>query len=261
MYDLGARIWRWSANNLPIMDNPPWDNGHPASVPNGILRILLSHTDRYTASWRTIQNSQAHRYICEMYRPPTEPITCDDNDLIMVLDSSASIGSHNYNRAKLFASNLFRNITVNDSSRVGFLIYSDSASVIVSLNNTFSSDEIARSIRDAPYLRGNTSTHVGIDEAVKQFSSFSRNVTRNMIVITDGESIDSTFTEVAIRVAVALRIRSFAVGITPSANQDELLILANGNSDSVFSSDKCDELESLLDPVTRNVCLSRTVYR
>lgn len=255
MYDLGARVWRWSSNNLPLMANPPWDNGHPATVPNGIHRILISHTSRYSASWRTVQNSQPHRYICEMYRPPTEPITCDNNDLLIVLDSSASIGSHNYKRAKLFASNLFRNVTVNDdNNRMGFLIYSDTVSSLVSLNNTLIPEKITEVILAAPYLRGDTATHLAIDEALRQFNSFPRNVPRNLVVITDGESVNSTLTATAIKVAIEMGVRPMAVGISPSANQEELLTIANGNSEYVFSSDKCDELESLLDPLTRTIC-------
>ncbi|KAJ6643587.1 Vitrin [Pseudolycoriella hygida] len=256
MYDAGSRIWRWSSNDSPLMTNPPWDNGHPAAFPTGIHRILLSHTNRYTASWRTIQNSQPHRYICEMNRPPVDPITCNENDLLIVLDSSASIGSHNYKQAKLFASNLFRNVTaVNENSRIGFLIYSDAVSVMINLNNTLSAEEIIEVIISAPYLKGETATHLAIDEALRQFDLHPRNVSQNLVILTDGESIDSTLTAEAIEAAIDMGVRSMAVGISPSANQEELLIIANGNSEHVFHSDKCDELESLLSPLAQTICL------
>lgn len=253
MYDGGSRVWRWAANNVQIMPWAPWDNGQPASIPTGIHRILLSHTSRHTASWRTVQNSQPNRFICEIHRPPTDPIACNDNDLVIVLDSSASIGSHNYKKARLFASNIFANVTINDS-RIAFLIYSDSVSTIVGLNNTLSSEEIGIAILGAPYLKGGTNTHLAIHEAIAQFKSFPRNVPQNLVVITDGESTNSTLTAAAIEIATSSGVRPFAVGISPSAVQQELLAIANGNRSYVFSSGRCDDLVSLLDPLTRRIC-------
>lgn len=255
MYDLGARVWRWSSNNLPIRPDAPWDNGYPPNAPNGLLRVLISYVSRNVAAWRTIPNTQSHRYICELNIPPPEPIPCVDNDLVIVLDSSASIGSYNYRNAKLFASNVFRNVTaLGDDSRIGFLIYSDTPIVIFDLNNALTTDEIINAKLNAPYLRGDTATHLAIDAALIQFNTFPRNVTQNLVVITDGESTNSTLTAASIELAIQMGLRTYAVGITPSANQDELLIIANGNADYVFASDKCDGLETLVNSLSRKIC-------
>lgn len=64
-YDLAINDWIWSTNNQPIISSPPWSAGHP-STPNLILRIQIFHTNRYDASWRTMFNTQLHRYICEV---------------------------------------------------------------------------------------------------------------------------------------------------------------------------------------------------
>jgi len=255
MYDSGSRVWRWSANNIEIISSwAPWASGHPVSNPSGIHRILISHTNRNLASWMTVQNTLARRYICETPRNETvPPISCYDNDLIIVLDSSASIGSHNYNKAKIFASRLFENVTQNNS-RIAFLIFNNTVTTIFRLNNTLSSVAINAEILGAPFLKGDTATHLAIREAVAEFISFPREAPRNLVVITDGESSNSALTAEAITLAVENRVRPFAVGISPSAVQEELLVIANGNRDYVFTTNICDGLISLLDPLTRKIC-------
>lgn len=254
MYDAGSRIWRWSSNNLPIMPWAPWDSGHPANTPTGIHRILTHHMSQYSASWRTVQNSQFHRYICETRRPPDIPITCEDNDLIIVLDSSASIGSHNYKKAKQFAAKVFEEITVHNASRIAFSIYADVVNTIINLNNSLSQEQIINAILEAPYMKGATATHLAINVAVTEFNSFPRDVPLNLLVITDGESYNSTLTAAAIQTAIGTGVRPFAVGISPSAVQKELSIIANGNSENVFNSDRCDDLLSLLQLLRQQVC-------
>jgi len=134
------------------------------------------------------------------------------------------------------------------------LVYSDAVNSIIGLNNTLNLKDITEAILDAPYLKGSTATHVGINEGISQFDNFSRNVTQNMVVITDGESSNSNLTAEAIERAEDMGIRTFSVGVTPSADLDELLVISNGDEDYVFTTDKCDELISLSEPLTRKIC-------
>ncbi len=134
------------------------------------------------------------------------------------------------------------------------MIFSDQVNQVIDLDNNLTQNEIDAAITDAPYLKGNTTTHIGIEQAVTQLQSSSRNVTKNIVVITDGESTDPTLTAAVIEEAKNLGIRTFSVGITPSANEDELLVIGGGKIDSIFTTAECDKLILLVEPLTRIIC-------
>lgn len=254
MYDRNSNVWRWGDNSI-LMPWSPWDINHPTSNPTAIHRVVIAHTNRNAASWRTLSNSQFHRYICEVPYSTPIPFPCLNTDLVVVLDSSASIGSHNYKKAKSFAAKLVEEFSVHNTSRIAFVIYSDTAVTVIGLDNALAPEEIEEAIVDAPYLKGSTETHEGIDAAVIQFQSTSpRNVTRNIIVITDGESNNSTLTAAAVKNAKNMGIHTFSVGITPSADKEDLLLIASDDSDNVFTTDECDRLTLLVAPLMRRMC-------
>ncbi|KAJ6634302.1 Lithostathine [Pseudolycoriella hygida] len=68
LYDPTTSVWRWASNQQVIPPYPPWGPGFPHS-PLTTHRILIYHTSRYDAFWRTIIDSQLHRYICKMRTP------------------------------------------------------------------------------------------------------------------------------------------------------------------------------------------------
>lgn len=66
MYDPSTNVWRWSVNDQPVFPYPPWGPGFPISPPNPANRILVYHTNRYNAEFRTVGDTQSHRYICKV---------------------------------------------------------------------------------------------------------------------------------------------------------------------------------------------------
>lgn len=256
MYDRNSNVWRWASDNSIIPSSwAPWDNNHPTSSPTAVHRVLIAHTNHNVASWRTVSNTQLHRFVCELPYSSPIPVLCSDMDLVIVLDASASIGSHNYKKAKNFVVDLVAEFTSNSANRIALLIYSDMVTPIIELNNTLTPAEITTAVRNAPYLKGSTSTHIGIEQAIDQFKSLPRtDIVQNVVVVTDGESEDSALTAAAVKIATDLGIRTFSVGVTPSADGDELLVIGAGDSDYVFSTDECDKLMSLVEPVAQKIC-------
>lgn len=123
------------------------------------------------------------------------PACYNTNDLIILLDSSGSIGSGNYETAKKFVDDLARVYTAQTSSRVGFIIFSTSVSTIFTLTNTLDSPTMTSTILGTTYMSSFTNTDLGIDAAVAQFASYppSNPLTpRNLVVITDGLSNNPT---------------------------------------------------------------------
>jgi len=66
MYDFTTSVWRWSSNNQPIPPYPPWGPGYPLTPITSAHRILIWHTNRYDAYWRTGGDTVPTRYICKM---------------------------------------------------------------------------------------------------------------------------------------------------------------------------------------------------
>jgi hypothetical protein len=254
MYDPARSVWRWTANNQPLPPFSPWGTGYP-SAPNQLLRVLQYYTNRYDANWQTVPGTQLHRYICEEQHA-TIPVPCyQTNDLAVVLDASGSIGANNFIVAVDFVDQLASAFTRHSDSRLTYIVYSSQSITRIPLTNTYTPAEISNLIRSTPYTGGGTATHLGIDMAVSQFNSSPRpQLPRNMVVLTDGVSNSLELTEAAARRATALGIRTFSVGITPSVNYAELLIIAGGDPSRVYTVANFDDLIQILAPLSQNIC-------
>lgn len=178
----------------------------------------------------------------------------ETNDLIIVTDSSGSIGLPNYEITLSFVERLAAAFTVHEPSRIAFIIFASTAYTQINITNSLTRAEISTIILNVPYLNAATATWLGIDLAVAEFNSSPRNVPLNMVVLTDGKSNDQSLTIAAAQRATALGIRSFSVGITDNTDRDELRVIAGGMANRMFTTDTFDELINLLAPVSLGVC-------
>lgn len=176
------------------------------------------------------------------------------NDLIVLIDSSGSIGSGNYETVKSFVEKLAAGFTVQSGSRISIVIFSNSVNALVALTNTLHSTEISYKILNAPYLAGQTRTDLGIDASIAQFNSSPRSVPRNLVVLTDGESNDPSLTVAAANMVISLGVRTFSVGFGNSINNQELLDIAGGNQDRVYTMSTFGELIKVLTPLSLAIC-------
>lgn len=176
------------------------------------------------------------------------------NDLVIVLDASGSIGSGNYETAKQFVDKLAAAYNIESSSRVGVITFSNTVTTVVPLTNTLTRSAMSAAITGAGYEASITNTHLGIDEAILEFTNSPRPVTLNMVVLTDGASTNNAATLISASNAAAAGIRSFAVGIGGSTNSAELLAIADGNTDRVFNANDFDNLIDLLNPLSLAIC-------
>ncbi|XP_037025914.1 uncharacterized protein LOC119067187 [Bradysia coprophila] len=215
-----------------------------------------------TVSPTTTTTTQAPHSTSQDY--PTNPTPVEeceyDNDVIVLIDSSGSIGVDNYKKEKLFTYDIARAFQGNpDASSFGFTMYSQSVQIVVPLENTLSDQEVYGRILNATYMGYTTNTDLGIISATDEFTSSTRPVTKNLVVITDGLSNNPQWTKAAADAANAQGIRTFAVGVGSQVQsnpqlQTELLDIAGGNPDRVFTADTFDDLTSILNPVTQAVC-------
>ncbi len=175
--------------------------------------------------------------------------------VIVVLDSSGSIGADNYKKEKILAYDLARAFENTPTNRFGFTIFSSSVKKIVPLNNNLSPADLNSNILNAVYMAYQTNTDLAVNSAVDEFTALGRTgVTKNLVVITDGASNNPSATLTAINNAISKGIRTFAVGIGSGTSSSELLALAGGDEDRLFTADNFDELTALLDPLRQVVC-------
>lgn len=184
----------------------------------------------------------------------------NESDVIVIIDSSGSIGDDNYKKEKQFAYNLARMFMNTDANRFGFTIYSQSAQIVVPLDNSMTEQEIFGRVLNATYMGSTTNTDQAITSAVNEYSSSTRpSVAKNLVVITDGLSNNPDSTKAAAITAINEGIRTFAVGVGSEllTNQQmgrELLDIAGGNSKNVFTADTFDDLTAILNPLGQSVC-------
>lgn len=107
-----------------------------------------------------------------------------DSEIVILLDSSDSIGSTMFNKMVLMALNLIRRLPTH--VKVGVVRYSNNADIILSLD-----DSTLLSLENAKYIGGRTSTDVAIHRAISLFSPSNdpcKNIKRFMLIMTDGKS-------------------------------------------------------------------------
>jgi len=252
-YDSARPSWVWAANNQPFAPFAPWSPGHPGN-PNALLRVILRYTSRFDAYWQAVPNTQLHRYICELQHDTIAVPCYRTNDLAIVLDASGSVGAANFVKALDFVDQLTTAFTRHSESRLTYIVYSTDATTRIPLTNTHTPAQISSIITTTPYTGGGTATHLGIDAAVAQFNGSPRQLPRNLIVLTDGESNNRALTEQAANRAISLGIRTFSVGITPSVNMQELLAIAGNDPARVFTSANFENLIKLLAPLSLKIC-------
>nr|XP_020662523.1 collagen alpha-6(VI) chain-like [Pogona vitticeps] len=186
--------------------------------------------------------------ICTPYKPDDCKRT-GALDIVFVLDSSHSIGKHNYGLMKDFLINIVNKSDVGqDRVQFGAVKYSTSPQTLFYLNTYSDKSAIIAHIQNDVLLDDTTYTAAALrhTEALfteKHGSRKRRGVPQVLIVITDGDSHDK---EKLDEVSTRLRnsgITIFAIGIK-DAKRGELMIMA-GKEDKCFYVDEFDGLKNL----------------
>ena len=134
-------------------------------------------------------------------------------------------------------------------TRVGIVVFSDGIHPIIHIDNEFSRIELKRRMIEAPFLKGGTRTGSAI-QYVRQ-RGFSRehirkNVAHIAIILTDGQSAQTSKTIAEARRAHRDGIYLFAIGIGDQIDIHELKAIASEpTEDFMFEMDNFDALPSI----------------
>lgn len=252
-YDPDRDTFVWE-NDVEVGPWAPWDQGHP-NTKTQVTRVFARTVG--SLKLRTQFNTVTTRYICEMKEGEEEEEAepCyNDNDLVIAVDSSGSIGEPDYMYALEFAARLATAWADNPNNRLSVLVYSTSVRPILSLNQNLTVAQLRDVIYNAPYLNASTNSHLALDTTIQEFQDNPRTVPHNLVFLTDGASTNQAATLVSAQNVQNAGIRSFSVGIGAAIKQAELEAIAGNDSGHVFNTGGFEDLLKLLQPVSRRVC-------
>ena len=164
------------------------------------------------------------------------PPTCSGKmDLAIIVDASGSIRKHNYEKAKLFVSDLVSKFSLN-SSKIGMVIFSSWSETIFNLNSNFNLVQLQDKISSSRYPGYATFLELGLEDAIKILFAVTKRVgvPKIMAIFTDGQpNGNSQRLDRVLADARTKNVTIFAYGIGPYIKNDTLLYLT-ASSDHIF---------------------------
>lgn len=155
-------------------------------------------------------------------------------DIVILLDSSGSVGLDNFDKIKQFLINSTIGFTIGPNSiQIGLVTFSPPQTHF-SLNTFSSSSEVQNEINNVPYNGGNTDTHL----ALHYVGSDSFNISAGdrvdtpdlLVVIIDGQSSNTSSSVKEADILKQRKIKIMAIGIGSNIKREELLGIASYSS-------------------------------
>lgn len=179
-------------------------------------------------------------------------------DVVFAVDASGSIDIANFLKVTEFIKTIVHNLNLYGHNQVGLELFSFSARLEFNLNEYDSAKKVLDNL-GLLYYGGTTNTADALNKmSTEMFTAANgdRQQSPNIgIVITDGNSDNSTAT-----LAEAARARNqdivlLAVGIGPAVNQRELEGIASWpQTSNVFNVEDFDSFDNIMEDVVSSIC-------
>jgi len=180
-------------------------------------------------------------------------------DLVLMVDTSSSVGQANFVLIKDFLANIFGNFPIGSTeTRVGMVTYNNDVNIKFYLNTYTEKQDVLRAITEFEYEGVGTQTGKAlIQTTANMFRSETGHrdgVPSVTILITDGISQDPV-NEAAKYLQAESRV--IAVGIGATADVDELQLIASGEGmDNVFTVNGYETLTQIQDQLAVSIASS-----
>ena len=242
---------------------------------NKINKNLVSTMFNNNSSWQLYRLYSNNTNVSQEWfdnktralRDPTEQycFSCENieskGDVIVLMDSSGSVGDGNFEIAKRFMVNLASHLNLGPY-KFGVITYSHLCQDTYSVPLSDDIGHLNDSIMAIPYTGGGTLTGAAIYHAVSKFEpdsgfkgrSKDKGVNRILIVATDGRSGDSV--SEPSEYASNNSIEVFSIGIGSNVNEEELRTIAK-EPHHVFHVDTYEHLFQLSLVIQTATCRSR----
>nr|KAG5697781.1 hypothetical protein BaRGS_026738 [Batillaria attramentaria] len=178
-------------------------------------------------------------------------------DVYFLLDSSSSIWRPEFQDQLHFVDQLLHLFDLGpERTRVGVAVYSDNVTNIVSLTDTQTRSSIKHALKKSPYVTGGTNTGGALQYIrTEGFASARRQVAHVIIILTDGQSANSTDTVKEARKARQEGIYIFAVGIGSQTDVRELMEIASDPDENfVFHVEEFGGLKNIRELLAIKAC-------
>ncbi|XP_071148584.1 matrilin-3-like [Mytilus edulis] len=181
-------------------------------------------------------------------------------DMVIILDSSTSVGIANFDKMKDFCKDLLRNADLDSGNvRVGMLSYSTAVRVEFYLNSFSTSQEILDAIDNIPYRYGSTNTADSLQRMREEMFSVANGDRRGVpdicLILTDGVSnINSrrTIPEAGKSRDAGIHIYAIGIGLRDTRELDGIASVPS--RENSFNVQSFDELSVLSDRVLDAFC-------
>jgi uncharacterized protein YegL len=179
-------------------------------------------------------------------------------DIVLVLDSSGSMGDANNELQLGFASRFVNHFLVgNSKARFGAILFSDFVQKLFDLKDFTTTQDVSKAILRAPYHEGTTLTNEALDYVRNGMFSTPKGGRSNapdiVVVFTDGQSSKPDLTLRAADDLKKQNVRIVAVGIGDEVSREELRRIAS-SKDDVFEARSFELLDYIEQKLARNVC-------
>ncbi len=182
-------------------------------------------------------------------------------DLVVLFDSSGSIGPYDFNKEKRFVINLLENLVIGpNDTRVAIINFSTRSEILTDFKTFKNMENVRKVINKADYLDEKTYTNKALKQAndiVLQEQNGMRpideGVPKVVLVVTDGASTDNTKT---LEEAARIKRRGFniiTVGVGQFLNIEELIDMASSPSDQ-YLANNFDQISLILSSLSKSTC-------
>lgn len=184
------------------------------------------------------------KFVTLIYTPQFCSPDCSYNEIELgfVVDGSSSVqayGDNNFQMMKNFTKDLILLFDVSSgATRVGFIVYSTNSTVAFKLDQYSSYNEVEEAIDSVSYPGGGTYTGKALHEAANNLyddTVVRRNVTKVLVVMTDGVSTDAVTHPAALLTDNGVLV--YVVAIGQNIDHTQLTEMAHGKTEHVFTAE------------------------
>ena len=188
------------------------------------------------------------------------PEDCVSNlaDIVILMDSSVSVGYTNFEKQKNFVADFANTFKIGQNNvQIGVVTFASEPSNEFNLNTFQTKEEVVNAIYGIGYIFGGTRTDLALAYARENsFTTISGDRTdaiNILVVLTDGYSNQPELTKEEADKLHQLDVKVFAIGIGTGVDQTELSHIAT-NENYVFRIENFDAFDTLQDELKKSTC-------
>ncbi|CAC5426245.1 unnamed protein product [Mytilus coruscus] len=184
-------------------------------------------------------------------------------DIVIILESSASVNDSNFQKMKNFCKDFLKNADLDSGNiQIGIVSYSTGVHIEFQMNDYSTSQDIMEAIDAIPYRNGSKNTADGLRIMRSQMFTAANGdrdgVPNVVLILTDGWSNISsqrTFSEAEQARAKGINIYSIGIGLRDTRELNDMA--SEPASENSFNIQDFDEFAAVSDQVFQAVCLGK----